>query len=102
MPEGDETVKHYVLLKLAAGVDRKAAFERVKGTYDALDRELSFLHHPQVYLSCVERDSNADIMAVIDLDGPEFLQPYLTHPLHLQMAQDMKDSLAGRTSFDHE
>ena len=101
-PEGDETVKHYVLLKLAAGVDRQAAFKRVKETYGAQEKELPYLHHAQVYLNCVDRDSNADIMAVIDLDGPEFLQPYLTHPLHMRMAQDMKDSLCGRTSFDHE
>jgi hypothetical protein len=55
-----------------------------------------------VFRSCVERDSNADIMAVIDLDGEEFLKPYLTHPLHLQMAGDLKDALIGRTSFDHK
>lgn len=95
-------MKHYVLLKLAPGADAKAAYARVAATYKALDEALPFLHDPQVYASCVERDSNADIMAVIDLDGAEYLQPYLTHPLHLQMARDMHDQLAGRTSFDHE
>ena len=95
-------MKHYVLLKLVPGADAQAVLARVKSTYAALDEALPFLHDPQVYASCVERDSNADIMAVIDLDGPECLQPYLTHPLHLQMAQDLKDRLCGRTSFDHE
>ena len=93
---------HYVLLKLVPGTDTDAAYARVKKTYDELAEALPWLTNPRVYRSCVERDSNADIMAVIDLDGPEHLQPYLTHPLHMQMAQDMKDSLAGRTSFDHE
>ena len=46
-PEGDETVKHYVLLKLAAGVDRQAAFKRVEETYGALEKELPYLHHAQ-------------------------------------------------------
>ena len=101
--KGDETeVKHYVLLKIAPGADVEAAFNRVRETYQALDAALEWLNHPQVYRSCIDRDSNADIMAVIELDGPEHLQPYLTHPLHLKMAQDMKDVVVGRTSFDHE
>ena len=94
-------VKHYVLLKLAPGTDVEAARDRVWQTYRALDEELVWLNRPEVYRTCVERDSNADIMAVIELDSPEYLQPYLTHPLHLQMARDMKDVVVGRTSFDH-
>ena len=93
---------HYVLLKLAPGSDVDAVEARVRKTYQELDETLPFLHDPQVFRSCVERDSNADIMAVIRLDGEEFLKPYLTHPLHLKMAQDMKDVVVGRTSFDHE
>ncbi len=93
---------HYVLLKLAPGSDLDAAEARVRKTYDALAEALPYLTEPRVYRSCVERDSNADIMAVIQLDSAEHLQPYLTHPLHVQMAQDMKDMLIGRTSFDHE
>ncbi len=93
---------HYVLLKLKPGSDVDAAYARVSSTYAALDEALPFLNNPRVYKSCIDRDSNADIMAVIDLDGEEYLQPYLTHPLHLKMAQDMKDMLAGRTSFDHK
>lgn len=92
---------HYVLLKVAPTADLDAVEARVRSTYQQLDEALAFLHEPKVYRSCISRDSNADIMAVIELDGEEFLQPYLTHPLHLQMAQDLKDSLVGRTSFDH-
>ena len=93
---------HYVLLKLAPDSDKDAAERRVRKTYQELDETLSFLHNPRVYRSCVERDSNADIMAVIDLDEPEKLQDYLTHPLHVQMARDLKDVVIGRTSFDHQ
>ena len=93
---------HYVLLKFAPGTDLDAVEQRVRKTYQELDRALDFLNNPAVYRCCIERDSNADIMAVIDLDGEEFLQAYLTHPLHLQMAGDLKDALIGRTSFDHK
>ena len=95
-------MKHYVLLKLKPDADREKFLARVRETYRILDEALDYLHDPRVYASCVERDANADIMAVVDLDGPEFLQPYLTHPLHMAMAHDLGGSLAGRTSFDHE
>ena len=94
-------MKHYVLLKLAPGVDVEAIQLRVKKTYEQLDMELDWLNKPVVYRSCVERDPNADIMAVVELDREDCLQPYLTHPLHVQMAQDLKDVVVGRTSFDH-
>ena len=92
---------HYVLLKLAPGSDVDAVERRVRKTYQELDEALPFLHEPRVFRSCVQRDSNADIMAVVELDREDCLQPYLTHPLHVQMAQDLKDVVVGRTSFDH-
>lgn len=93
---------HYVLLKFADGTDKDGAERLVRETYAALDRELDYLHDPVIRRSCVERDSNSDIMVTIELDGPEFLQPYLTHPLHLKMAGDLKAQLTARTTFDHE
>ena len=99
--KGSLPMTHYVLLKLAPGADRDKVFERVKKTYAELDGALSYLNDARVYLSCIDRDTNADIMAVVELDGPECLKPYLTHPLHLAMANDLKDALSGRTSFDH-
>ena len=85
---------HYVLLKFAPGTDLDAAEARVRKTYDELAETLPYLNDPEVFRSCIERDSNADIMAN--------LQPYLTHPLHMAMAQHFKDMLIGRTSFDHQ
>jgi hypothetical protein len=41
-------------------------------------------------------------MAKVRLDDESCLQPYLTHPLHMAMAQHFKDMLIGRTSFDHQ
>ena len=91
---------HYVLLKLASGTDKDAVEARVRKTYQELDEALDFLHDPQVFRCCVERDSNADIMAVIRLDGEEFLQPYLTHPLQIWRSVAFPSGVIGRTSFD--
>ena len=95
-------MKHYVLLKFNENADLDQIEKTVRDTYVSLDRELDFLHDPKVYRNTVDRDSNADIMAVIRLDSPEFLQSYLTHPLHLKMAEDLKNEVAARISFDHE
>lgn len=95
-------MKHYVLLKFAPGTDLDAVEKKVSGVYAQLDSVLPFLNDPCVMRNCVERDSNADIMVSVDLDTPEKLQDYLTHPLHVQMGQDLKDALVGRTSFDCE
>ena len=93
---------HYVLLKFAPGTDLDAAEARVRKTYEELDEALTFLNEPKVYRCCIERNSNADIMARVRLDDESCLQPHLTNPLHVQMAQSFKDMLIGRTSFDHQ
>ena len=94
---------HYVLLKLAPGADIDRVEAKVRQVYAELDAELPYLKDPTIYRCCVERDSNADIMVVMQLDGQEFLQPYLTHPKHVEMARGLKEdgSLIGTTSFDH-
>lgn len=95
-------MKHYVLLKFTPGTDLDAVETFVRGVYDQLAETLDFLTNPKVYRSCVIRDTNMDIMATIELDCAEHLQTYLTHPLHVQMAQTLKDKIIGRQSFDHE
>ena len=100
-PERRGLMVHYVLLKFKKGTDLDAAEKRVRETYDALDETLDFFNDPAVYRNCVERDSNADIMASARLDSADQLQDYLTHPLHVAMGQDLNPMLEGRTSFDH-
>lgn len=93
---------HFVLLKLKEGVDVDFVENKVRGVYEALDRELDYLNNPVTYRSCVVRDSNADIMSVMELDSPECLSSYLVHPLHVEMANDLKDMIALRVSFDYK
>ncbi len=94
-------MKHYMLLKLAPGADIQKAEERIWKTYEKLDKELTWLNYPKVFRSCAGGESDADIMVVADLDSDENLQSYLTHPLYLEMEEDLKDVVVGRTSFAH-
>ena len=48
----------------------------------------------------MERDSNADIMAVMRLDSADKLQEYLHHPLHVGMGKQLNPSIETRISFD--
>ncbi len=91
---------HYVLLKLAKDVDADSVERKVRGVYEELAKTLDYLNDPVTYRCCVDRDSNADIMSVVRLDSADCLQPYLEHPLHVQMAQVLKDAVVGRMSFD--
>lgn len=91
---------HYVLLKFAQGADVDALERKVREVYAELDKVLDYLHDPKVYRCCVERDSNADIMMVLQLDSADCLKPYLEHPLHVQLVQGFRDVLVGRMSFD--
>ncbi len=94
-------MKHYVLFKFKPGTNLEKVEERIWKTYEDLDRDLSWLNKPAVYRSCDASGSGADLMAVIDLDGDEYLQQYLDHPSHKAMAEAIKDSVAACTSFDH-
>lgn len=93
---------HYVLLKFKAGTDVDAIELNMRETYRQLEQELPFLTEPFVWRNCVDRDFNADIMATIHLDNATQLKDYLTHPLHVAMADNFKDAVVTRISFDHE
>jgi len=94
-------MKHYALLKLAPGSDIEAVEEKIWKTFENLDKELTWLNHPAIYRNCMNQDTNADIMIVIDLDDEENLQSYLNHPLHIKMTEDLKNAITGWTVFDH-
>lgn len=93
---------HYVLMKLAEGADLDAAERTAREAYEALAAQLPFFSEPAVHRCCTVRDTNAQLMAVCRLDGPEYLESYLKHPLHLGMAKALGDVVVGRTTFDHE
>ncbi|MBR0373692.1 MAG: Dabb family protein [Mogibacterium sp.] len=95
-------MKHFVLLKFEPGFDVDAAEVIVRDTYKGLGEALPWLTNPCVYRSCIVRDTNADIMATVDLESEDYLKPYLTHPLHLAMAEKLNPHIIQRNSFDYK
>lgn len=97
-----KNMTHYNLLKLKPGADAGAIFAQCEAVYAALEAELPFLHDAKVIRCCTTRDSNADILMIMQIDRPEQLGTYLQHPKHVALAQGMRDSIADRMSFDAE
>ncbi len=95
-------MRHYVLMRFAEGADLDAAEKTAREAYEALAEALPFFSEPAVYRCCTERETNAHLMAVCRLDGPEHLDDYLKHPLHLGMAKTLGPFVVARTTFDHE
>ena len=93
---------HYNLLKLKDGADAKAVFDQCREVYAQLEKELDFLHDACVSRCVTQRDSNADIMMVMQIDSPDRLGDYLGHPMHTALAQSLKDAVEARMSFDAE
>ena len=93
---------HYNFLKLTQAADAEAVLARCREVYAELEAELDFLHDAKVSRCITVRDSNADILMIMQIDRPEQLGTYLQHPKHVALAQGMKDSIADRMSFDAE
>ena len=93
---------HYNFLKLTQAADAEAVLARCREVYAELEAELDFLHDAKVSRCITVRDSNADILMIMQIDRPEQLGTYLQHPKHVALAQGMKDSIAARMSFDAE
>ena len=93
---------HYNFLKLTQAADAEAVLARCREVYAELEAELDFLHDAKVSRCITLRDSNADILMIMQIDRPEQLGTYLQHPKHVALAQGMKDSIADRMSFDAE
>ena len=93
---------HYNFLKLTQAADAEAVLARCREVDAELEAELDFLHDAKVSRCITVRDSNADILMIMQIDRPEQLGTYLQHPKHVALAQGMKDSIADRMSFDAE
>ncbi|MBR1821578.1 MAG: Dabb family protein [Clostridia bacterium] len=94
-------MKHYVLLKLTPGTDPVKVQEKLWKAYRKLDDELDWLNHPVVYRSCRDDETGYDVMAVVELDGEEQLETYLTHPMTVKLKEKLKDAVARRSVFNH-
>ena len=93
---------HYILLKLTKDADVTSIYFRCRKACAELEMELPFVHDADVYRCETARDSNADIMVVMHLDGPEYLNDYLRHPKRQALVNEMKDYVLERMSFDEK
>ena len=94
-------MKHCVLLKLTPGADAQKVQHKIWKTLQKLDDELDWLNRPVVCRSCMDAESDFDIMAVIDLDSEQQLQAYLDHPLTAKLAEDLGQTVARKAAFNH-
>ena len=84
---------HYNLLKLKIGAPVDEVYARCRQTYAQLEAALDFLHDARV---C------EDMIKLLAIDAPERLGDYLRHPLHAALAQETKQWVEARLSFDEE
>lgn len=93
---------HYNFLKLKEQADVEAVLAICKKVYAQLEQELDFLSNARVCGCATQRDSNADIMMVMEIDPPVRLRDYLQHPKHVSLSQNLRELVAARMSFDEE
>ena len=94
-------MKHCVLLKVAEGVDPIKVQEKIWKAFQKLDDELDWMNRPVIRRSCMETDSDFDLMTVVELDSEEQLKALLAHPLVEKLNADLEKKVARRASFDH-
>ena len=94
-------MKHYVLLKLAAGTDPVKIQEKIWKTFRKLDDELDWLNHPVVYRSCRDGAPGFDMMTVFEIEAEEQLDEYLAHPLTRRLAEEIGKDVKEKATFDH-
>ncbi len=93
---------HYTLLKLTKDADVTEIYFHCRKVYAELEMELPFLHDANVYRCEIKRSSNADIMIVMRLDGPEYLNDYLNHPKHQAFVSAIQDYVMDSITFDEK
>ena len=92
---------HYVLFRFKDPQQKTVIYEKAKTAFSKLKHEVSCILDAQVFLNCVERSSNADLLIKMELDGPAALEIYLNHPLHRKFVLETDDLVEQRTTFDN-
>lgn len=94
---------HMVLMKLRDGCFTDEVYFDYCETFDAIARALpEDVLRVRVYRNCVTRDQNMDVLIRMELAGPDSLQKYLNHPLHVAIGSRMNPHVVKIASFDCE
>ncbi|MGI6143208.1 MAG: Dabb family protein [bacterium] len=93
---------HYVLLKFQPNYLNKDIFEYINNTFQRIKEQIQNIENVNVYMNCVERDSNMDIMIEMDLADEDTLYTYLEHELHRAFVSVVDEHVVLKVSFDCE
>lgn len=92
---------HYVLFRFKDPQQKPIIYEKAKTAFSKLRQGVSCILDAHVFLNCVERNSNADLLIKLELDSPEALEIYLRHPLHRKFVLETDDLVEQRITFDN-
>lgn len=92
---------HYAMFKLKEGILLSDALPIMEKGYMEIEKEINVINTAHVLHNCYTRDTNCDIMIVLNIEGGvEALSHYLEHPLHLNLKAKTKHLIELACSFD--
>lgn len=92
---------HHLLLKFKEDCYTNDIYILTIDVFSKLKNDLPGLVNVSVYENCVFRQSNADIMIVMELAQQETLETYLQHSLHTYFVQQIEELLNTKITFDY-
>ena len=93
-------MKHYLMLKLKAGVDPVEIQEKLWKGLRKLDDELDWMNHPVIHRSWQEGD-DYDLMVVVDIEDESRFPEYQSHPHTQKLIGKVEDSVEKKATFNH-
>lgn len=100
--EGERNMKHYVLLKFDQKFFSEEILKYTKEVFQNIEKQVESIKSINVFINCIERDTNMDIMIEMDLKNKEALNIYLNHELHKGFVNVVDEYLVSKVSFDCE
>ena len=91
---------HYLRLKLKPGFFSDEVFSISVEVFNGIGKALAGIEDVQVSRNCIPRDTNADLLVRMTLEGREALEAYLEHPLHLGFVRQVQAHVEQRLTFD--
>ena len=98
--EGDQTVKHYIIVKFRDGTDVQAAAGPVRELFGGT-LSIPGIRGVDVRTSCSSRPNRFDMMIVIDMDAPA-LPAYDVSEPHLRWKAEYGPLIEKKAIFDCE
>ena len=92
---------HYLLLKFKPGFFSDEVFSMAVEVFTGIGKALAGIEDVQVSRNCIPRDTNADLLVRMTLEGHEALEAYLEHPLHLGFVRQVQAHVEQRLTFVH-